>query len=152
MEATLNDYEALWKQWRDTTIDGWSKVTREVVESDVFARSMTANLDLYLTGWKQMREGSAQFLDMLDLPRREDLARLSAQIASAETRVVECEERIDETAARLQELERRSAAQIAELQRRVAELEARPAVIQSENSVSEEPADKSKTTINKRRK
>ena len=110
MTATETNYEDLWTAWRDAGLEGWSRATQQMVESDVFPAAMKTSLDWTLALHKRMRENVDQSLAALDLPTRGDLARLSIQIAAAEMRALDCEERLDEMAARMNAAEARAVA------------------------------------------
>jgi len=144
---TMPDFEAAWKQWRDLSVEGWSKMARQMVEGEMFTSAMGASLDWYLTMHKGLRQGAAAYLEMLDMPTRDDLARIATQIGSAEMRVIDCEERLDlleavkvdslqvrvseleARAARISELEDEMAARLAEIRENQARLDAALAAV-----------------------
>lgn len=117
----MNTLEEAYKTWQDATLETWSHATKQVVESPTWFNAMNAQLDLYLASMKRMRQVAASSLDALDLPRKDDLVRLSTQILAAETRSADCEDRLDEAEAALHAAESR----IARLERDLGELRSR---------------------------
>lgn len=95
MTQPFQEFENAWKQWRDQTIDSWSKMAQQVVESDSVSKSMAASYDWGLEMQRRMRENTQTFLQTVDVPTGEDLARLSRQMVSTEGRVLDCEEHIE---------------------------------------------------------
>ena len=110
-ESTTISYEKIAKQWQDSMIDGWSKMTKQAVASDAFSAASSAYLDWTLNCQKQIRSNSAQFMDSLEFPKRSDIARISKQVSNAETRVADCEERLDQILSVLKRLEQKIDAQ-----------------------------------------
>ena len=98
-------FEKMTKQWQDSVIDSWSAMTRQAVNSESFAQASAQALDSSLAGQKQIREGSAQFLESLGLPKRSDLAAVSKQISQAEMRIADCEDGLDKIQRILSRLE-----------------------------------------------
>lgn len=98
----MNDtVEQIFKTWQDATLDTISLATQQVTNSESWFNAMNANMDVYNSGVKKVRQTVAASLEALDLPKREDLARLSAQVLAAETRAADCEDRLDRAEAEL---------------------------------------------------
>jgi TolA-binding protein len=83
------------RQWQDLMMDGWGKMTKQVVGSDSFAAASSAYLDWALSWQKQMRNNTGQFLDSLEFPKRSDVARISKQVMAVEMRIADMEDRLD---------------------------------------------------------
>lgn len=89
------DFETTARRWHELMMDNYTVLTRNFVGSEAFAAASSAWLDWTLAYQKKMRDNLGQYMESLDVPRRSDLARLSKQIHSTETRVADCEEAID---------------------------------------------------------
>lgn len=129
MTTPFQEFENAWKQWRDLTISSWSGMAQQMVESDAVAQSMAASYDWGLEMQRRMRESTQTFLQTIDVPTGEDLARLSRQVVSAEGRVLDCEEQVDDLRARVTAAEtaaREAQAEAALLRARIATLECSP--------------------------
>jgi hypothetical protein len=100
-------FEKIAQQWQDTMIDSWGKMAKQTVASDAFGAASSAYLDWTLNCQKQIRGNSAQFLDALEFPKRSDLARISKQISSAESRIGDCEDTLDSILSTLRRLEKK---------------------------------------------
>ncbi len=83
-------------QWQKMMTDSWSQWTKTTVASESFASASGAYMDWALSTQKVMTEVSGQVLETLDVPRRSDLARLSAQVQAVETRLLDQEDNSSE--------------------------------------------------------
>jgi hypothetical protein len=114
----MNSMQDVFKTWQDATLDTWSYAAKQVTSSESWFNALNAQMDLYLAGSKKLRQSVATSLEALDLPKKDDLVRLSVQALAAETRAAECEERLDQVEVEL----KASRDRLAELERRVAEM------------------------------
>ncbi|MEW6277039.1 MAG: hypothetical protein AB1758_00350 [Candidatus Eremiobacterota bacterium] len=94
------NFDELADKWRQLWLDNWATVTRSTVDSETFKNFNGAFFNWNLTTQKMFRDGVAQSLEAVDVPRRSDLARLSKQIASLESRLLEVQEEIERLATR----------------------------------------------------
>jgi septal ring factor EnvC (AmiA/AmiB activator) len=99
------DFETLGRQWRDLTLQTWGAMASQTLDSPAVTGLLTASLDLYLAAQKRLRQAAIESLESLEIPTRTEMARLSRQILTAESRVAECEERLDEAHQRLERLQ-----------------------------------------------
>ncbi len=83
-------------QWQKMMMDSWSQWTKSTVASESFATASGAYMDWALSTQKVMTEVSGQILETMDVPRRSDMARLSAQVQAVETRLLDQEESASE--------------------------------------------------------
>ncbi len=97
-------YTEMAQEWQKMMLDTWQVWTKAMVESDTFSSTSSAVLDWNLAAQKQMREMSGQYMDALEIPRRSDFARLSAQVLSVEQRLADSEDERDDLAATLDEV------------------------------------------------
>lgn len=132
-----NTFEDIAKNWQNAALDNWNAMTSNVTNSESWFNAMNAQMDVYLASVKRIRQSVATSLDVLDLPKREDLARLSAQVLSAETRVAECEDRLDRLEAALKAANARAAAaeERAERAEKAADKAERPKAVAAEQKV-----------------
>lgn len=77
-------------------LESWSSWTKDTIQSDAFTSASGAFMDWSLATHKMMNELSGQFMESMDVPRRSDLARISSQVQSVETRILEQEEAQDD--------------------------------------------------------
>lgn len=128
----MNNMQEVFKTWQDATLDTWSFATKQVTNNETWFNAVNAQMDVALAGQKKMKQTVAASLEALDLPKKDDLVRLSVQVLSAETRAAECEDRLDRAESVLKAYERR----IVELEQTVAALQ------QSTEKAAETPAEK----------
>lgn len=119
MTQPFQEFENAWKQWRDMTIESWSTMSQRLIETESIAKSMAASYDWGLEMQRRMRENTQTFLQTVDIPTGEDLARLSRQVVSTEGRVLECEDHVETLRNRVKAAE----AEAATLRARVEKLE-----------------------------
>lgn len=103
----VGGFEKMTKQWQDAVVDTWGSMAKQVVGSEEFSKASAEQMDFTLAGQKRLRDNSAQFLDSLEIPKRSDLARLSKQISSAESRLADCEGILDKILAMVKHLDAR---------------------------------------------
>lgn len=92
------DLEGMTRQWQELMMDGWSKMTKQMVGSDSFAAASNSYMDWALSWQRQMRNNTGQFLESLEFPKRSDIARLSKQLSAVELRIADMEDRLDKVA------------------------------------------------------
>ncbi len=86
------EFQQTANQFNKMMMDSWSQWTKQSVSSDTFAAASSAYMDWSLATQRLMTDLSGQFMESLDMPRRSDLARLSAQVQSVETRLLDQED------------------------------------------------------------
>lgn len=95
------DLDELWRQWRDMTVENFAWMAGQAASGEAFTNSAKAMNDAYLVYSKKMREMMGQSMDALELPKRSDLARISTQVLTVESRVADLEDRLDGVQAEL---------------------------------------------------
>ncbi|MCA9797477.1 MAG: hypothetical protein KC910_36950 [Candidatus Eremiobacteraeota bacterium] len=93
---TATPIQEMASDWQQMMFDTWQVWTKAMVESEAFSTTSAAMLDWNLAAQKQMRELSGQYMEALEIPRRSDLARVSAQIMAVEQRLADNEDERDE--------------------------------------------------------
>lgn len=101
------NFEKMMRDWQNTSMENWGALTRQMVGADSFFNLMSASMDLYLSSIKQMRTQVGTTLQLFEVPQMSDLARVSNQVLTAETRVVECEEQLDQARRDMAAMEQR---------------------------------------------
>lgn len=96
INGTAEQFQKFANDYNKAMMDSWSNWTKQTVQSDSFASASGAFMDWSLATHKMMTELSGQVMESLDVPKRSDLARLSAQVQSVETRLLEQEETSEE--------------------------------------------------------
>jgi hypothetical protein len=88
---------------RDATMDAWSKVMIEVVNTEAYAKATGTMLDTYLTTSAPFRKAlettMTQVLSQLNMPTRSDMMTLSDRLTNIELRLDDIEARLDEQRA-----------------------------------------------------
>ncbi len=98
-ETTQQDPFALWRQWYEANQATWGKGVAGATGTEAFAEMQGKMLESLVAFQKTMRDMSRAQLQALDLPTRDDIARLGEIVLGLE-------EKIDQLADRLARLER----------------------------------------------
>jgi hypothetical protein len=96
MNGPTQEFQKMANQYNQLMMDSWSSWTKQTVQSDSFTAASGAFMDWSLATHKMMNDLSGQVMESLDIPKRSDLARISAQVQSVETRLLEQEDTADE--------------------------------------------------------
>ncbi len=100
--ATSPDTLAQWKRFMDDSIEAWSKVLGQAMETEGFAAAMGKFLDQYLgvvgPMRKSLQSSSEEFLRSMNLPSRKQIADLASQVISLEMRLEPLEEQMEKLA------------------------------------------------------
>lgn len=89
INGTAQEFQKFANQTNKMMMDSWSNWTKQTIQSDSFTTASGALMDWSLATHKMMTELQGQFMESLDIPKRSDLARISAQVQSLEARVLE---------------------------------------------------------------
>lgn len=89
INGTAQEFQKMASQANQMVMDSWSNWTKQTIQSESFASSAGALMDWSLATHKMMTELQGQFMESMDIPKRSDLARISAQVQSLESRVME---------------------------------------------------------------
>ena len=72
----------LWRQIYETNERAWNAVLERTVNNPAFAESSGKILETFLSAQKTVRENMRSYLEQINLPTREDIARLGELIVS----------------------------------------------------------------------
>ena len=92
INGTAKEFQDMANQANKMMMDSWSTWTKQTIQSESFATASGAVMDWSMATHKMMTELQGQFMESLDIPKRSDLARISAQVQSVETRMLEQED------------------------------------------------------------
>src|SRR5215471_14850862 len=89
-----------WKSIRDTSLDNWSKMMIDTVNSDEYSRTTGQWLDTYLTLSQPFRRMidlmMTQVLSSLNMPLRTDVTSLAERLTNIETRLDDQDAKLDD--------------------------------------------------------
>jgi predicted nucleic acid-binding protein len=89
-----------WKEIRDTSLDSWSKMMIDSVNTDEYSRTTGQWLDTYLTLSQPYRRiidvMMTQVLTNLNMPMRSDVTSLAERLTNIETRLDDQDAKLDD--------------------------------------------------------
>ena len=89
-----------WKSMRDTSLDSWSKMMIDTVNSDDYSHTSGQWLDTYLTLSQPFRRiidtMMTQVLTGLNMPMRTDVTSLAERLTNIETRLDDQDAKLDD--------------------------------------------------------
>lgn len=89
-----------WKSMRDSSMDSWSKMMIDTVNSDEYSRTSSQWLDTYLTLSQPFRRiidlMMTQVLTGLNIPMRSDVTSLAERLTNIETRLDDQDAKLDD--------------------------------------------------------
>jgi polyhydroxyalkanoic acid synthase PhaR subunit len=92
------------KFWRDLygqNEASWSKVIEQGMGTEAFAQMIGQTLDAYVSFQKALRESLNRYLETMNLPSRDDVGRLGAQLVALEAKIDGVDEKLDDLHDRL---------------------------------------------------
>jgi hypothetical protein len=84
----------LWRQIYETNERAWNAVLERTVNNPAFAESSGKILETFLSAQKTVRDNMRTYLEQINLPTREDIARLGELIISLEEKVDQFDDRL----------------------------------------------------------
>src|ERR671930_2660033 len=84
----------LWRQIYDTNERAWNAVLERTVNNPAFAESSGKILETFLSAQKTVRDNMRMYLEQINLPTREDVARLGELITALEEKVDQLDDRL----------------------------------------------------------
>ena len=99
------DPTGLAKSMRDASMEAWSKMMVDFVNSDAYAHASAEWLDTYLTTSQSFQQAVnqaiAQTLTQHNIPTTDDIVRLAERLTNIELRLDDLDARLDEVIALL---------------------------------------------------
>ena len=91
---------APWRVTRDATMETWSRMMIDFVNSEAYSQATSRWLDTYLTLSQPFQRAiettMTQVLTSLNLPTRSDITSLAARMTNVETRLDDLDIKLDE--------------------------------------------------------
>jgi polyhydroxyalkanoic acid synthase PhaR subunit len=84
----------LWRQVYETNERAWNAVLERTVNNPAFAESTGKILETFLSAQKTVRDNMRTYLEQINLPTREDIARLGELIVALEEKVDQLDDRL----------------------------------------------------------
>jgi len=91
--ASSDPFE-LWRQIYETNEKAWNAVLERTVNNPAFAESSGKILETFLAAQKTVRDNMKSYLEGINLPTREDIARLGELIVALEEKVDQLDDRL----------------------------------------------------------
>lgn len=93
-----------WRTMRDKSIDNWSKMMIDLVNSEAYAESQARMLDSYLTMSTPFRQAMetamAQLLAQFNMPTRAEVISLAERLTNIEMRLDDMDAKLDQLVQR----------------------------------------------------
>jgi len=86
---------ALWKQIYDANERAWNGALEQAMSTPAYAESQGKVLEALLNAQKIVRDGTRSHLEALNLPTREDIARLGELIVALEEKIDQLDDRLE---------------------------------------------------------
>lgn len=94
------DPSGMFKSMRDASMDSWSKMMIQLVNTDAYAQASGAVMDAWLTTSTPFRKAiettMTQVLTQLNMPTRSDVTSLAERLTNIEMRLDDIEAKFDE--------------------------------------------------------
>src|ERR687883_1488542 len=84
----------LWRQIYETNERAWNTVLERTVNNPAFAESSGKLLETFLSAQRTVRDNMRFYLEQINLPTREDVARLGELIVALEEKVDQLDDRL----------------------------------------------------------
>jgi polyhydroxyalkanoic acid synthase PhaR subunit len=84
----------LWRQIYETNERAWNAVLERTVSNPAFAESTGKMLETMLSAQRTIRDNMRTYLEQINLPTREDIARLGELIIALEEKVDQLDDRL----------------------------------------------------------
>lgn len=114
---TIDPFE-IWKKVYDQTESYWSKVLDENLATEDFSKGLGKILDMNLQYKKIVNDSTSAYLEQMNMPSKDDLAKLASLIINVESKVEQIEE-VVEGAVVVQAGQEKQASEIKNLQHEV---------------------------------
>jgi polyhydroxyalkanoic acid synthase PhaR subunit len=84
----------LWRQIYETNERAWNTVLERTVNNPAFAESSGKVMEAFLSAQKTVRDSMRSYLEQINVPTREDVARLGELIVALEEKVDQLDDRL----------------------------------------------------------
>ena len=93
----------LWRQMYDANERAWQKAMEQTVSRPEFAEASNKMLETILSAQRTVRDSMRTYLETVNVPTREDIARLGELVVNLEEKVDQIADRLDAIEAALAE-------------------------------------------------
>lgn len=90
------DLFEIWKNVYDQTESYWSKVLDENLATEDFSKGLGKVLDMNLQYTRLVNDSTNAYLEQMNMPSKDDLAKLASLIVNVEAKVDQMEEVVEE--------------------------------------------------------
>ena len=98
---SLPDPFTLWRQIYEVNEQAWNAALERGMANPSFAEASGKFMETFLAAQKTVRDNMRQYLETINVPTREDIARLGQLIVNLEEKIDQLDERLDGIEARL---------------------------------------------------
>jgi polyhydroxyalkanoic acid synthase PhaR subunit len=95
------DFADVWRQWYQQSEQVWSKAFEQVQGTEGYAALLGQTMNAYMESARLLREQMTRSLETMNLPSRDDFARLAAQVVALEAKIDDLDEKLDQVLDRL---------------------------------------------------
>lgn len=85
---------ALWRDWVANSERQWNAFLNNAMATDEFSQTMGRMMDVYLNVQKQMNEVMGRYLQLINVPTRNDVIAIGERLSQIEDRLVAIEDAV----------------------------------------------------------
>ena len=85
---------ALWRDWVANSERQWNAFLNNAMATDEFSQTMGRMMDVYLNVQKQMNEVMGRYLQLINVPTRNDVMAIGERLSQIEDRLVSIEDAV----------------------------------------------------------
>ena len=85
---------AMWRDWVANSERQWNSFLNNAMATDEFSQTMGRMMDVYLNVQKQMNEVMGRYLQLINVPTRNDVIAIGERLSQIEDRLVGIEDSI----------------------------------------------------------
>lgn len=86
-EKTTMDPLAMWREWVAQSERQWNAFLNQAMATDEFSKAMGRFMDFYLNLQKGMNETMSRYLQLVNMPSRQEVLALGERLSSIEERL-----------------------------------------------------------------
>ncbi|WP_322818288.1 poly(R)-hydroxyalkanoic acid synthase subunit PhaE [Tepidiforma sp.] len=90
-EKTTMDPLAMWREWVAQSERQWNAFLNQAMATDEFSKAMGRFMDFYLNLQKGMNETMSRYLQLVNMPSRQEVLALGERLSGIEERLVRIE-------------------------------------------------------------
>jgi polyhydroxyalkanoic acid synthase PhaR subunit len=86
-EKTTTDPLAMWRDWVARSEQQWNAFLNQAMATDEFSQTMGRYMDFYLNLQKGLNEAMSRYLQLVNVPSRQDVLALGERLSAIEERL-----------------------------------------------------------------